>query len=195
MSIAISTTIKAGNLTPAHELFHAYQNGYTLFKNRWLTEGTARWVEYAFRPDTGKQKPLPDSLKLLNQLLDATYDAQYFWNRVAFFCSKNLNQYTFSVELGHSQYILSTEKVIKGKALYGYSFMANFFQNLRLFDLQASLQRGLDKYHWKESEQKSKNNNIYILLALKKTIKQSNCDKNDEVSRFLMIVNEYIRSL
>ncbi|MFN9913189.1 MAG: hypothetical protein ACK53L_11425, partial [Pirellulaceae bacterium] len=33
------------NLTPAHEVFHLIQNSATYFKNRWYTEGTARWSE------------------------------------------------------------------------------------------------------------------------------------------------------
>lgn len=40
----VATSVKApANLTPAHELFHILQNSVCFLKNRWLTEGTARW--------------------------------------------------------------------------------------------------------------------------------------------------------
>lgn len=35
------------NLTPAHEYFHLIQFGTNFFKNRWYTEGLARWSEGA----------------------------------------------------------------------------------------------------------------------------------------------------
>ena len=87
LSIAISNTIKAKNLTPLHELFHTYQNGYSMFKNRWYTEGTARWSEFAFKKRTGKQHNLPSNEKQIEKLLNRTYDAKYFWNRLLFLCT------------------------------------------------------------------------------------------------------------
>ena len=81
LTITISNKIKAGNLTPAHELTHSYQNSYTMFKNRWFTEGVARWMEYAFKEGTGKQKKLPDTAYDFEKLLLRTYDAKYFWRQ------------------------------------------------------------------------------------------------------------------
>ena len=44
----LATSVKpAANLTPAHEFFHIIQNSVVYFKNRWYTEGTARWSERA----------------------------------------------------------------------------------------------------------------------------------------------------
>jgi len=39
------------NSTPAHELFHLYQYGYALFKQRWYLEGMAKWMETVFKPE------------------------------------------------------------------------------------------------------------------------------------------------
>lgn len=43
--ISLSNNLATSNLTPAHELFHLYQYGYTVFKNSWYLEGMARWAE------------------------------------------------------------------------------------------------------------------------------------------------------
>ena len=59
LTIDIDRDIGTRNLTPAHELFHAFQNGYTLFKNAWYTEGTARWAENAFREEPPANKTPP----------------------------------------------------------------------------------------------------------------------------------------
>lgn len=48
----VATTVNPRtNITPAHELFHLIQNGATYFKNRWYTEGMARWAEHALEKD------------------------------------------------------------------------------------------------------------------------------------------------
>jgi hypothetical protein len=194
LSILISTKIKTGNLTPAHELFHAYQNGYTMFKNRWYTEGTARWVEHAFNKSTGQQKLLPATEKKFEKLLNATYDAEYFWNRIVFLCSRNPIQYKLTPKLKQSRYISSLERVIQANEFNGYRFILSFFQQLSQIDERVSMQRGLDRYHWKESEQRSIKNNRFILIALKKTLNQTKCDDNLEVNQFLKLVDHYVNS-
>ena len=192
LSILISSKIKTGNLTPAHELFHAYQNGYTMFKNRWYTEGTARWVEHAFNKGIGKQQLLPATEKLLEQLLNATYDAEYFWNRIVFLCSKNSIQYELTPKLKQSRYISSLERVIQANKFNGYRFILSFYQQLSQIDERVSMERGLDRYHWKEYEQRSIKNNRFILIALKKTINQTKCDNNIEVNHFLELIDNYV---
>ncbi len=39
LSINLSNNLKLHSLTPMHEMFHLIQNGYTMFKNGWYTEG------------------------------------------------------------------------------------------------------------------------------------------------------------
>jgi len=45
--ILINNTLKGDLLasTLAHELFHAFQNAYSVFEEKWLSEGTAVWAE------------------------------------------------------------------------------------------------------------------------------------------------------
>jgi len=59
LTIDVTKDVPCTNLTPAHELFHEFQNGYTLFKNAWYAEGTARWAEYALREGVGQAGQLP----------------------------------------------------------------------------------------------------------------------------------------
>jgi len=54
------------------------------------------------------------------------------------------------------------------------------------------MERGLDRYHWKEYEQRSIKNNRFILIALKKTINQTKCDNNIEVNHFLELIDNYV---
>jgi hypothetical protein len=70
------------NLTPAHELFHLVQNGYTMFKMPWLTEGTARWAESALGSGTVPTAPLPASAAARDALLGSSYGAAAFWGRL-----------------------------------------------------------------------------------------------------------------
>lgn len=78
--IDLSNNIGANNQTVRHELFHLYQNGYTLFKNRWFTEGTARWIEDLSRKsETGR---VPRSIQDVQKLFEQTYDAADFWREV-----------------------------------------------------------------------------------------------------------------
>ncbi len=63
-------------LTPSHEYFHILQNSYTMFKNRWYSESTARWSESIFKKGAAKQDNLPNSQKQIKELFDKTYDAE-----------------------------------------------------------------------------------------------------------------------
>lgn len=192
LSIAISNKIKVTNLTPEHELLHAYQNGYTLFKNRWYTEGTARWSEYIFKKGTGKQHKLPSQMEDIHKLLSKTYDAKYFWNRLVRVCTKESKDFYIPSEMENKKYIGSDSYVIEGKDIYGIDFMRIFFKNLDYYDDKVSKEENLDTYNWKESKQKDFSNNKYILLAIKKTIKDINPKYTKELKAFLKALDLYL---
>lgn len=194
LTITLSRSMKTGNLTPAHELIHAYQNGYTMFKNRWFTEGTARWSEYAFKEGTGDERKLPDNGYDLNDLLTKTYDAKYFWNRLFHLCSGNDGTIELPADLRNSSYIGNREKIIQGNDLNGINLMRNLLENLDSYDDRAAADKGLDQFSWKESDQKSPDNNRYIVMALKKTILDAECASTDEVREFLHIVDLYLNN-
>ena len=194
LSMAISNKIKANNLTPLHELFHTYQNGYTMFKNRWFTEGTARWSEFAFKNKTGKQHNLPSTALEIEKLLYKTYDAKYFWNRLLFLCSKKDKGFKLSNNLKNNTYIGSDEKIIKDNTLFGYTFLISFFKNLDIADDIAANKFGYKKFQWKEKKQKSFKNNKYILKALKKTISENRCQNIKEVEYFITAIDKYLKN-
>lgn len=73
-------------LTPAHELFHAYQYGYTFFKNSWYLEGMARASESLFRGRVGRTEALPRSGEELADLMRRSYRTDGFWNRLTALC-------------------------------------------------------------------------------------------------------------
>lgn len=86
LSIAISSRWRPTSLTPAHELFHAYQYGYTHFKNPWFLEGMARASEQFFRPQPRQETPLPRDRGALDALLEKSYAAATLWNRLIDIC-------------------------------------------------------------------------------------------------------------
>lgn len=82
LAIDISNNVPGNNATAAHEVFHLYQNGYTFFKNRWYTEGTARWVERFGKASSGQPGRLPASLTEVSELFPRTYETVSFWRRL-----------------------------------------------------------------------------------------------------------------
>lgn len=79
----IANDLSPNNATPEHELFHLFQNGYTFFKNRWFTEGMARWVERIDNQGVKTTAPLPNSPSDVQALFSKTYETAPFWSSVA----------------------------------------------------------------------------------------------------------------
>ena len=171
LSMDISKRIPTTNLTPAHELFHQFQNGYTRFKNHWFTEGTAAWAEYAFNKLTGAARSLPmterDKATLLNLAPSSAYTARTFWNALVKGNDKVDNFY-LSGDLANARYIGSGEFIIQDQRLYGFEFMKILFEELDAADNRVSGREGLDPLNWEEHRQKSTVNNEEIWNAIVK---------------------------
>lgn len=86
LTIALSNRWRPGNNTPAHELFHAYQYGYTLVKTAWFLEGMARSNESLMGIPGAKQTPLPRSVEELGEVVRRSYGAAPLWSRLAQLC-------------------------------------------------------------------------------------------------------------
>ena len=192
LSIKLSSALTTGNLTPAHELFHAYANGYTLFKNRWLTEGTARWSEYILRKGGGPEKHLPVTYEELKDITEQTYETQYFWNKLSSVCTVSNSTFKSS-QWNALEYIGSSTKVLLDDLIIGSDFIKALFVNLSLQDAQAAIDLGLPRYDWKEQQQKSKKNHPYIMRALKHTIEYFSCQNKPEMQEFVDLLNAYIK--
>lgn len=147
LAIDLSGSVDLKTNSVEHELFHLYQNGYTFFKNRWYTEGTARWSELIILNRIGKRGALPDTVIARDELFKKTYTASTFWNELIF----NLDNHA------------------KGKI-----FIKHFLEELDYADNLAAKERGLSNISWKESEQRSKANDQYIWQAIKNVVRRMN---------------------
>ena len=139
LAMDISGGVNLKTNTVEHELFHLYQNGYTYFKNRWYTEGTARWSELVIKGQLGKTSALPKNIDAKNELFNKTYGASAFWNALI---------------------------VIADKENLGKNFMKALLEELERVDDIAAKSRGIGHKNWKESEQRNKENNLYIWQAI-----------------------------
>ena len=143
LAIDLSMSVRLKSNSVEHELFHLYQNGYTFFKNRWYTEGTARWSELIMSGRIGKGEELPKSTLQKEVLFNKTYDAKGFWNEL----------------------IRRTDQKTLGK-----NFIRHLFEQLDYADDVVARKRGLSNKYWKESEQRSKSNNPYIWNAVMESV-------------------------
>ena len=182
----LSNNLVPHTLTPLHEFFHLIQYGYTMFNNRWFMEGQARWVEYAFKKGVGKSEKLPSSMSELETLLNSIYEASSFWNRLAYL--SNSEHATFQPSKLYKR--VDNSFFIEDFTLYGYSFMKKVLENYQSYDKRVSQIYQYAQYNWTEKQQKSSNNNLYLLLALQKTLIDLNI-KNDEIIDFITLVENY----
>lgn len=139
LAIDIFGGVNLNTNTVEHELFHLYQNGYTYFKNRWYTEGTARWSELVIKGRIGKGSNLPKTINEKEKLFKKSYKANFFWNEL----------------------FLITDKKNLGKRFIKY-----LLEELDNADDIAARARGINNKNWKESEQRSNKNNFYIWQAI-----------------------------
>ncbi|MFT5718635.1 MAG: hypothetical protein ACI9T7_002842 [Oleiphilaceae bacterium] len=82
LTIDLSGLVRLKSQSIEHELFHLYQNGYTFFKNRWYTEGTARWSELVMSGHIGRGEELPKTTIQKEELFNKSYGANKFWNEL-----------------------------------------------------------------------------------------------------------------
>jgi len=194
ITMRLSTKLRKGTLTPVHEMFHVVQNGYTMFKNRWYTEGTSRWAEYAQKKGTGSRKKLPKNTKELKKILGQTYKTKRFWRRLAYLLDKNNGRFQYSKN--QTEVVVGYPTIVEDNRIYGYNFIKTFLEELDKMDAVAARNYGLPEHDWKEEQQRSKANNVYILCALKNAI-QLEYDKkirNKEIENFVKVVDKYTNS-
>ncbi len=169
LSFAVAANVQSGsNLTPAHEFFHVMQNSVCHFKNRWYTEGTARWSERglgaaALGPIKRKvQLPLNDAERTL--VFGMAYEAsEYFWNPLALADDREGVIPEVPPELAQLTYA-DGSKVLKDRQFTGWRFMREVLRELDKADDVAFREQGLDR--WSESNQRSEKNDSYILHAV-----------------------------
>lgn len=171
ISFAVATSVDPRqNLTPAHELFHLIQNGATFFKNRWFTEGTARWSEKGLGQGalgTGLRGVWPPTPATLERLDGMAYDAcAQFWEPwlLSFDTPDTLPADRLPPELTALRYT-DGSPVLKDHQLHGWPIVRRLLQELARADDTAHTERHLTQ--WTEEEQRSPQNTTHILSALK----------------------------
>lgn len=181
LTIALTNRWAPPGVTPAHELFHAFQYGYTRFKNRWFLEGTARAVENLSRFRKWRERKLPKSGKELDKLLERSYSADRFWNRLARLCDPGCRR---------------GPMVAGATNLCGRVILRPLMERFEALDKVAARDRGIDPLKWPEKEQRSEKNNPYMLLGLKQTLEAA-CplESSDELSTFHRLLGEATKRL
>ncbi len=170
LTIDIANDLPPANLTPAHELFHSFQYGYTLFKNAWFLEGTARWSEHALRRGVGRVEDLPATPEAVRRLFEASYDAAGFWNGLAAALDPD-GRMRLPDALRTATYVGGTPRVIGDDTLNGADFMRRLLEALDRADDVVSKAEGLDPLDWKEARQKSPANHASIWAAVIETLR------------------------
>lgn len=165
LSIDIDRDLDARNLTPAHELFHEFQNGYALFKNSWYTEGTARWAEYAFREGAGIGGQLPQAWPEVERLFGQRYEASNFWNALARAADAE-GRLRVPQSLIALRYSGDARPIIEDERLYGTALIRALLEELDRRDDVASQEAGLDPLDWPETRQRAPENNRFIWEAV-----------------------------
>ncbi|MCR4532673.1 peptidase MA family protein [Acinetobacter venetianus] len=180
----------------AHELFHLYTYGYTMFKQPWLTESLAAWSEGIIRK--GKigaygQRKLPENEEDFNQyILQRTYKTSQLWNRLTILIDTSNGELHLPSPLLEMKYT-DGQSVFQDPYLKGTHFIKKFLENLSKQDQQIAHLNNWDLYHWKEGDQKSEKFNQQVLNTLFITLEKIN-KHNAEKSKFKKLLKNVIKN-
>jgi hypothetical protein len=154
------------NFTPAHEVFHLIQNSATYFKNRWYTEGTARWSERGLGVGgnalASTSSVWPPADEQLAALFLTTYEAaDRYWRPLLAETDPHgwLPAEAVPAEIRSARYV-NGESVLKDFELTGWKFIRDVLEALAVADDEAFASRGLSR--WTEDEQRSTANDRII---------------------------------
>ncbi len=168
LGFSVATSVKATeNLTPAHEFFHLIQNGATFFKNRWFTEGTARWSEAGLGAGAVsrglKAATWPPASPL--KLDDLAYEtAGQYWEPLLLQVDAKRRLPDLPAPLTERRYV-NGQPVLRDPDLAGWAFVRDLLTELGRADDLAFQARALTR--WSEDEQRSPANTPFIEAAVR----------------------------
>jgi hypothetical protein len=165
LTLDLSAKLPSRNLSPAHELFHMFQNGYTLFKNAWYYEGTARWSEDLLREGAGRAGSLPATAAELEELFKLSYGASRFWQALAR-ATDSKGKVSVPQDLRAVCYRGSQKPIVEDDVFYGGQLLKALLEELDNADDLVSRENGLDPLDWSEARQRSSENNRPIWNAV-----------------------------
>ncbi|MBJ3815948.1 peptidase [Shimwellia pseudoproteus] len=149
------------NVTPAHELFHLYQYGYAVFKQKWYLEGMARWMENPFKPSAQNTRYLADPGPCQNNY-PLSYQAADFW---ASYSQNYFPAARFDKKAEHWQY-LNGNPVFHNNIFPGGRFLKPFFEQLAIASQQQSAQINTANIYWREQQQRAAQYNDVICAVV-----------------------------
>lgn len=176
LAITLSNRWRPPNRTPEHEVFHAYQYAHTFFKNRWYLEGLARSMESLFHGGGWRSDPLPATQADLDALLERSYDADGFWNRLALLCDPGCDQGDRARSPGAAP-------------ACGQAVVGPLLQALDLEDDRAARDRGLGHDYWPEKEQRAEVNTPYMLAAVRTVVASCPVTETPELAAFAAVLD------
>ncbi|RZF55626.1 peptidase MA family protein [Acinetobacter halotolerans] len=167
----------------AHELFHLYIYGYTMFKPKWLNEGLAAWSEGIIRKGkTGAygDKDLPKTKKELEQdFLQRSYQASKVWSSITILTDQSNGKLLLPNNILEKKYT-DGQPVFQDHYLKGTIFIQKFLQNLGKEDKHLSKTNHWQPYSWKDSTQKSQIYNKNIISVLLKSLENNSVPENNQ---------------
>lgn len=184
LTISLSNRWAPPNLTPSHELFHAYQYGYTFFKNAWFLEGMAHSMEMAFKDGEVRTEPLPYGYGQLRLMMTRSYGADKFWNRLMTLCDPSCKRRA-PVKSG------KRDGNAPHPQLCGGGLVRATLEQYQALDKEAARARNIDPNDWPEEEQRSEDNRPFLIRGLRRAI-ESQCQLrgNPELEAFDGLLKE-----
>lgn len=160
----ISNRYRSGNLTPAHELFHLVQYGYTMFKRAWFLEGMARWSETLLGKRTAVVREVPEDEASLEAIWNDGYGAVSAWYGLIGQCGREPHRVVLPESVLALQY--STGKpVVEDEMAPGYGYIRKVLEELSALDKTVGARDGHPAYRWKERDQKARRYDAEIWKA------------------------------
>jgi len=185
LTITLSNQWHPPNLTPNHEVFHAYQYAYTFFKNPWYLEGMARSLENAFKRGEVQTEMLPRDHETLGAIIMRSYNADLFWNRLMYLCDFACSGSTPESAWHSGSYTPNSQ-------FCGAELVRSTLEQFQLIDKEVAHMRRINANDWPEKEQRSYQNNPFLLRGLRRAI-ESQClvDRNPELKAFYDLLGTY----
>lgn len=176
------------NLTPAHELFHLYQNAHMMFKQAWVHEGLARWSETLLRGDVQEGAPLPANVEALERVMQESYGAAPFWQRL-FYLLDPQGDISIPDALRDKRYHDGSQ-VVAVIEFYGSAFLPLLFSSLNEAGAALTTQEQWPVYGWAEAEQRSLRHNVVILSAVHHAVStyMPIADQPEELRAFMQLI-------
>ncbi|MGP9677628.1 hypothetical protein ACT3TC_03155 [Halomonas sp. AOP27-A1-41] len=158
--IRLSPNLETGDLTPAHELFHLYQYGYTVYKNSWYLEGIARWAESLLGERAYPRGVIPNTPEEKEALFSQSYNAVSFW--MAFLKSvspSTVGEQNYPDGLRARRYVDGGQIIHKKASTHGAAAIINVLESFDMLDRLISNDKGLGPKSWPNTDRHDVANN------------------------------------